>query len=67
LLDVSEPFAFGYNGYNFDANEVIYHRKKITAKEIVLGNKVAVPASGRHLVTVLQKNAPHNESEKASN
>jgi len=49
-----------------DANEVIYNRKKITAKEIVLGNKVAVPASGRHLVSVLQKNAPHNESEKAS-
>jgi lipid-binding SYLF domain-containing protein len=50
-----------------DANEVIYHREKITAKEIVLGNKVSVPASGRHLVSILQKNAPHNESEKASN
>ena len=50
-----------------DANEVIYHRKKITAKEIVLGNKIAVPASGRHLVSVLQKSAPHNESQKASN
>jgi lipid-binding SYLF domain-containing protein len=50
-----------------DANEVIYHRKKITAKEIVLGNKIAVPQSGRHLVGVLQKNAPHNESQKASN
>src|SRR5947209_13467292 len=50
-----------------DANEVIYHRKKITAREIVLGNKIAVPASGRHLVGVLQKNAPHNESQKASN
>jgi lipid-binding SYLF domain-containing protein len=50
-----------------DANEVIYHRKKITAREIVLGNKVAVPESGRLLVRVLEKNAPHNESEKASN
>jgi len=49
-----------------DANEVIYNRKKITAKEIVLGNKMAVPASGRLLVRVLEKNAPHNESEKAS-
>ncbi len=49
-----------------DANEVIYHRKKITAREIVMGNKLRVPASGRHLVRVLQKNAPHNESEKAS-
>src|SRR6202048_2368392 len=27
-----------------DASEVIYNRKKITAKEIVLGNKMAVPA-----------------------
>ena len=44
-----------------DANEAIYHHK-ITASEIVLGKKVAVPASGRHLVQVLQKNSPHNES-----
>src|ERR1700732_657758 len=49
-----------------DASADVYGRK-ITAKEIVLGNKIAVPASGRHLVSVLQKNAPHNESEKASN
>jgi lipid-binding SYLF domain-containing protein len=49
-----------------DASADVYHRK-ITAKEIVLGNKVAVPESGRHLVSVLQKNAPHNDSEKASN
>jgi len=49
-----------------DASADVYGRK-ITAKEIVLGNKVAVPASGRHLVSVLQKNAPHNDSEKASN
>src|ERR1700675_982972 len=49
-----------------DANEVIYHRNKITAREIVMGNKVAVPRSGRLLVRVVQKNAPHNESEKAS-
>jgi lipid-binding SYLF domain-containing protein len=40
-----------------DASADVYGRK-ITAKEIVLGNKVAVPASGRHLVAVLQKNAP---------
>src|ERR1700746_231143 len=26
-----------------DANEVIYHRQKITAREIVMGNKMAVP------------------------
>jgi lipid-binding SYLF domain-containing protein len=49
-----------------DATADVYGRK-ITAKEIVLGHKIGVPASGRHLINVLQKNAPHNESEKASN
>src|ERR1700693_1740601 len=49
-----------------DANQDVYGRK-ITAKEIVLGHKIGVPPSGRRLVRVLQKNAPHNESEKASN
>jgi lipid-binding SYLF domain-containing protein len=49
-----------------DANADFYGRK-ITAKEIVLGEKTTVPASGRLLVSVLQKNAPHNESQKASN
>jgi len=49
-----------------DASADVYGRK-VTAKEIVLGNKVAVPASGRHLVAVLQKNAPHNNYEKAAN
>jgi lipid-binding SYLF domain-containing protein len=49
-----------------DASADVYGRK-ITAKEIVLGNKVAVPASGRHLVAVLQKHAPNNNSEKSAN
>jgi lipid-binding SYLF domain-containing protein len=49
-----------------DANKDVYGRK-ITAKEIVLGHKIGVPTSGRLLVRVLQKNAPHNESQKASN
>jgi len=49
-----------------NANADIYGRK-ITAKEIVLGNKIVAPASGRLLISVLQKNAPHNESQKASN
>ena len=49
-----------------DASADVYGRK-ISAREIVLENKVAVPQSGRLLVRVLQKNAPHNESEKASN
>ena len=48
-----------------DASAEVYGRKT-TAKEIVLGEKVAVPESGRLLVSVLQKNAPHNESAKAS-
>jgi lipid-binding SYLF domain-containing protein len=49
-----------------NANADIYGRK-ITAKEIVLGKKTTVPASGRLLISVLQKNAPQNESQKASN
>ena len=49
-----------------DASADVYGRK-ITAREIVMGVKIAVPPSGRHLVNVLEKNAPHNESEKASN
>jgi len=49
-----------------DASADVYGRK-ITAREIVLGGKAAIPPSGQHLVQVLQKNAPHNESAKASN
>ena len=49
-----------------DANAEVYGRK-ITAREIVMGGKASIPPSGQHLVRVLQKNAPHNESEKASN
>src|SRR5271165_4915645 len=44
-----------------DANEQIYGRA-ITAKEIMRGEKLAVPAAGRELVNVLEKSAPHNES-----
>src|SRR5579864_3442593 len=49
-----------------DASADVYGRK-ITAREIVLGRKTSIPESGQHLVRVLQKNAPHNESAKASN
>ena len=49
-----------------DASAEVYGRK-ITAREIVLGKEIAVPESGRHLVRVLEKNAPHNESAKTSN
>src|ERR1700684_1787589 len=48
-----------------DASADVYGRK-ITAREIVLGGKASIPESGRDLVRVLQKNAPHNESAKAS-
>jgi lipid-binding SYLF domain-containing protein len=49
-----------------DASADVYGRK-ITAREIVLGHKASIPQSGQHLVRVLQKTAPHNESAKDSN
>src|ERR1700756_521317 len=49
-----------------DASEQVYGRA-IKAKDIVRSETMAVPATGRHLVNVLQKSAPHNESERASN
>jgi lipid-binding SYLF domain-containing protein len=45
-----------------DATADVYGRK-LTAKEIVLGRDIEVPESGRHLVAVLQKGSPHNESK----
>jgi lipid-binding SYLF domain-containing protein len=45
------------------ANARIYGRK-ITARTILLGHKVAIPAGGRHLVHVMQMNAPRNESKQ---
>jgi lipid-binding SYLF domain-containing protein len=45
------------------ANERIYGRK-IKAKAILLGSEVGIPTSGRHLVRVLQTNAPRNESKQ---
>ena len=44
-----------------DATEQVYG-KRMGARNIVTGGRVSVPASGRHLVDVLQKNAPHNQS-----
>ena len=44
-----------------NATEDVYGRR-LTAREIVLGGHVEVPESGRHLVGVLQKGSPHNES-----
>jgi lipid-binding SYLF domain-containing protein len=48
-----------------DATADVYGRK-LTAREIVIGGKIGIPASGRHLVAVLQKNSPRNESRKES-
>jgi SH3 domain-containing YSC84-like protein 1 len=48
-----------------DAAADVYGRK-LTAKEIVLGGKIGIPVSGRHLVAVLQKNSPRNESKESA-
>src|ERR1700732_1829955 len=49
-----------------EASEQVYGRA-IKAKDIVRGENMSVPGTGRHLVNVLQKSAPRNESERASN
>src|SRR5579863_2775794 len=48
-----------------DATEDVYGRH-LTAREIVLGGHVEVPESGRHLVAVLQKGSPRNESKESA-
>lgn len=48
-----------------DANQRVYGRK-ITAREIVLDGKASVPKAGRHLVKVLQKHSPRNQSKQIS-
>jgi lipid-binding SYLF domain-containing protein len=45
-----------------EATEQVYGRK-MTAREIITGTTVKVPPSGDALVNVLQKRAPHNQSE----
>jgi SH3 domain-containing YSC84-like protein 1 len=49
-----------------DASADVYGHP-IKAKDIVRGQHTSVPSTGRHLVNVLQKSAPRNESERASN
>jgi lipid-binding SYLF domain-containing protein len=46
-----------------DATEQVYGRR-ISAREILTGTTVDVPASGRALVELLQKLAPHHASSK---
>jgi lipid-binding SYLF domain-containing protein len=48
-----------------DANKDVYGRK-LTARRIITGAAVTVPESGRHLVAVLEKAAPRNESKPTS-
>jgi lipid-binding SYLF domain-containing protein len=48
-----------------DATALVYGHK-MTARNIVTGTDVGVPASGRHLVDVLEKHAPRNESKKTT-
>jgi lipid-binding SYLF domain-containing protein len=47
------------------ANKKLYGRS-LSAKEIVREGKVAVPASGRELVSLLNKKSPKNESDPVS-
>ncbi len=49
-----------------EASEQVYGHA-IKAKQIVRGEHTGVPGTGRHLVNVLQKSAPTNESERVSN
>jgi SH3 domain-containing YSC84-like protein 1 len=49
-----------------DASADVYGHP-IKAKDIVRGKKMIVPSTGRRLVNALQKSAPRNESERASN
>ena len=44
-----------------EASQQVYGRK-ITARSIVTGTGLAVPDAGRQFVTLLEKNAPRNES-----
>jgi lipid-binding SYLF domain-containing protein len=47
-----------------EASEQVYGHA-IKAKDIVRGEKTHVPATGRHLVRILEKSAPRNESKQA--
>jgi SH3 domain-containing YSC84-like protein 1 len=47
------------------ANEKLY-RKKLSAKEIIVEHKVAIPACARELVSLLDKKSPKNKSDPKS-
>jgi lipid-binding SYLF domain-containing protein len=48
-----------------DASRQVYGRR-LTARRIVTGRRLIVPESGRHLIAVLEKSAPYNESQKTA-
>jgi SH3 domain-containing YSC84-like protein 1 len=48
-----------------DATVDVYGRR-LTAREIVLGGKIGIPASGRQLIAVLEKSTPRNESKESA-
>jgi lipid-binding SYLF domain-containing protein len=45
-----------------DATEEVYGRK-LSAREIIMSGRVSTPIFGRHLVEVLEKSSPRNESK----
>jgi len=47
------------------ANKKLYGRS-LNAKQIVREGKVGVPASGRELISLLDKHSPKNESDPVS-
>jgi lipid-binding SYLF domain-containing protein len=49
-----------------DASTVVYGQR-MTAQAIVTGTDIPVPAAGRRFVDALEKNAPRNASQKATN
>ena len=49
-----------------DASEQVYGRR-ITARAIVTGTDISVPAEGRRFVDALAKHTPRNNSQKAGN
>src|SRR5271170_1263178 len=48
-----------------DASADVYGHK-VTAREIVMDGAVRIPRSGRHLVNVLQRNSPRNDSKQSA-
>jgi SH3 domain-containing YSC84-like protein 1 len=48
-----------------DATHDVYGRR-LTAREIIMGGKIGIPAYGRHLVAVLEKSSPRNDSKKSA-